>query len=158
MESISAFPRHFASYLFPWLRSKSIPSCLSRFRLLWDFGTARTTLELGPTEYPWTRSLTRHRHVCGTLFEARPSILHFVARFVCALTLVNFANSSPLLCSRLRSNVAYMQAIAGDLDDGLESLDACVDVVLRYPGIIRFRCVCGHPISACAWCSSGLGG
>ncbi|CAM9342011.1 unnamed protein product [Ectocarpus fasciculatus] len=32
-----------------------------------------------------------------------------------------------------------MQAVAGDLVDFFESLDACVDVVLRYPGIVRFR-------------------
>ncbi|CAM9999175.1 unnamed protein product, partial [Ectocarpus sp. 4 AP-2014] len=38
-------------------------------------------------------------------------------------------------------NVAYMRAIAGDLDKSFESLQACVDVVLRYPGLVRFRCV-----------------
>ncbi|CBJ48517.1 expressed unknown protein [Ectocarpus siliculosus] len=36
-------------------------------------------------------------------------------------------------------NVAYMRAIAGDLDKAFESLQACVDVVLRYPGLVRFR-------------------
>ncbi|CBJ48518.1 conserved unknown protein [Ectocarpus siliculosus] len=36
-------------------------------------------------------------------------------------------------------NVAYMRAIAGDLDKSFESLQACVDVVLRYPGLVRFR-------------------
>ncbi|CAN0156622.1 unnamed protein product [Ectocarpus sp. 12 AP-2014] len=36
-------------------------------------------------------------------------------------------------------NVAYMRAIAGDLDKSFESLQACVDVVLRYPGLVRLR-------------------
>ncbi|CAM9317707.1 unnamed protein product [Ectocarpus sp. 13 AM-2016] len=36
-------------------------------------------------------------------------------------------------------NVAYMRAVAGELVMGFESLQACVDVVLRYPGIVRFR-------------------
>ncbi|CAM9264800.1 unnamed protein product [Ectocarpus sp. 8 AP-2014] len=36
-------------------------------------------------------------------------------------------------------NVAYMRAIAGDLDKSYESLQACVDVVLRYPGLVRFK-------------------
>ncbi|CAM9641591.1 unnamed protein product [Ectocarpus sp. 4 AP-2014] len=36
-------------------------------------------------------------------------------------------------------NVSYMQAIAGDQVESVDSLDACVDVVLRYPGTTRFR-------------------
>ncbi|CAN0073834.1 unnamed protein product, partial [Ectocarpus fasciculatus] len=36
-------------------------------------------------------------------------------------------------------NVAYMRAIAGDLVKAFESLEACVDVVLRYPGMVLVR-------------------
>ncbi|CAN0157299.1 unnamed protein product [Ectocarpus fasciculatus] len=37
------------------------------------------------------------------------------------------------------SNVAYMKAVDGDLEDLVRSLQACVDIVLRYPGMVRFR-------------------
>ncbi|CAN0062531.1 unnamed protein product [Ectocarpus sp. 12 AP-2014] len=37
------------------------------------------------------------------------------------------------------SNVAYMKAVNGDLEDLIRCLQASVDVVLRYPGIVRFR-------------------
>ncbi|CAN0339839.1 unnamed protein product, partial [Ectocarpus fasciculatus] len=36
-------------------------------------------------------------------------------------------------------NVAYMRAVDGDLVKSFKSLQACVDVVVRYPGIVRFR-------------------
>ncbi|CAN0200166.1 unnamed protein product [Ectocarpus sp. 12 AP-2014] len=36
-------------------------------------------------------------------------------------------------------NVAYMRAVAGELVKAFESLQACVDVVLRYPGLVRFK-------------------
>ncbi|CAB1118852.1 unnamed protein product [Ectocarpus sp. CCAP 1310/34] len=36
-------------------------------------------------------------------------------------------------------NVAYMRAVAGELVKAFESLEACVDVVLRYPGLVRFK-------------------
>lgn len=34
-----------------------------------------------------------------------------------------------------------MRAVTGELGDALTSLEACVDVIVRYPGIVRFRCV-----------------
>ncbi|CAM9970967.1 unnamed protein product [Ectocarpus fasciculatus] len=37
------------------------------------------------------------------------------------------------------SNMAYMKAVDGDLEALVRSLQACVAVVLRYPGMVRFR-------------------
>lgn len=38
--------------------------------------------------------------------------------------------------------MAYMQSVAGQLEDAFKSLEAYVDVMVRYPGTVRYRCVC----------------
>lgn len=42
---------------------------------------------------------------------------------------------------RACSSVAYMKAVEGDLGDSFKSLEACADIVKRYPGSVRFRFV-----------------
>ncbi|CAM9890946.1 unnamed protein product [Ectocarpus sp. 8 AP-2014] len=37
------------------------------------------------------------------------------------------------------SNVAYMKTVNGDVEDLIRCLQASADIVLRYPGIVRFR-------------------
>lgn len=45
---------------------------------------------------------------------------------------------------RLFSNLAYMKVVLGELEESFKSLEACVNVIVRYPGLVRFRCANGR--------------
>ncbi|CAM9748894.1 unnamed protein product [Scytosiphon promiscuus] len=50
-------------------------------------------------------------------------------------------------------NVAYMKAVTGELGDSFKSLEACVDVIVRYPGVVRFRTHLVHCTLAASQCN-----
>lgn len=49
------------------------------------------------------------------------------------------------------SNVAYMKAVKGDIHNAFQSIKFCARVVMRFPGICRYR----FAIFFCAICSYG---